>query len=248
MLENPANPGATVYAAIFQSVTSILNGTVLNGSQSTSAQLTSAQMLPPRRLVDGPLRRQVQITSPQDGNAHYQNPYTDSISWFFSLQTNQTMVTLGKFGHMNETAREWIPFSNIGQIMESLMYNVSIGLAALDVSGSPAPETTCTQGATENIYSYRSSELLVPYTLACICTLFSVLVGMHALWSNQSQGTTGFKTTLEVTRNPDLDVVVFGGVGKNGKRVRLKFVDFGVDGKPRGVFEVEPDSTAGMAI
>ena len=232
------NSSATVYAAIFQAVTGILNGTVLNGSKSDPVGEAVPLLL---------LSRQSQYTSPQDGSAHYVNP----ISLFFSLKTNQTMVTMGNFGYMNETIREWIPFGDIGDRVESLMYNISdIGLAALNISGSSnhSPNQTCTHITKENIYFYRPMVLCVPYAVAFICTLFSILVGMHALWSNQSTGTTGFKTTLAATRNPELDVVVSGRMGKNGKRVRLRFVDFGADGKPRKVFEVEPNSMAAPAI
>ena len=82
--------------------------------------------------------------------------------------------------------------------------------------------------------------LWVPYFTSFICTLFAVLVGLHALWKNPSKGSTGFKTMLAVTRNTDpIFIEVVGGEKVDG-RVRLRFVDHGTT--PRGVFEVVPES------
>jgi hypothetical protein len=130
-----------------------------------------------------------------------------------SVQTNQTMVTLGTFGYMNTTAQEWIPFSDIGQKVESLMLNISIGLMVLNIQGSSSKQIstsptsasviTCTQHPMENVYLYRPMVLWVPYLTAFICTLFAVLVGLHALWRNPLKGSMGFKTMLAATRNTD---------------------------------------------
>ncbi|KIM78563.1 hypothetical protein PILCRDRAFT_90532 [Piloderma croceum F 1598] len=256
LLINPNNTEPMVYSSIFQAVTSILDGTVLNGSSmlmsSGSSAVGPASVLLPRQ-VSGSL-------SPQDGSAHYQDAYTgqsaqqfSSTMWNTSVQINQTMVTLGTFGYMNTTAQEWIPFSNIGQKVEGLMLNISIGLMVLNIQGSSSKQIstsptsasviTCTQHPTENVYLYRPMVLWVPYLTAFICTLFAVLVGLHALWRNPSKGSTGFKTMLAATRNTDPTFIAAVGGEKVDGGVRLRFVDYESDGMTlRRVFEVVPES------
>lgn len=244
-----ANSAPIVYAAVFQAATTVIAGTVVNRS------------LP---LPSGG------VSSPQDGAAHYQDQYTGasaaaiprSVGWpqslaarapssetypygmFIGPTPNQTMVTTSSFGYMNPALRQWIPVSNVGEMIESLMYNITIGLMALNIPGSssnqvstdtnPAPNITCIQSEPKNIYSYHRMVLIVPYLIAFACTLFSVLVGLRALWSLQVDAVTGFKRTTEVTRNPDLDFVITGRDVSGS--VRLRFGDFFVDGEKRKVF------------
>jgi hypothetical protein len=198
------------------------------------------------------------IVSPaqiQDHNVSPDDGYTTTGSSGFSfseMQINQTMVTQGHFGFMNATAQEWIPHSDIGQVVESLMHNISIRLMALRIPGSStskeistsstsASEITCTQSTMENVYLYRPMVLWVPYATGMVCTLFSVVVGLHALYCNSLKGSTGFKTILAATRNSDPNFVAAVGGEKIHGRVRLRFVDYEVDGTtPKRTFEVVP--------
>jgi hypothetical protein len=85
--------------------------------------------------------------------------------------------------------------------------------------------------------------LWVPYLTAFICTLFAVLVGLHALWINPLKGSTGFKTMLAATRNTDPTFIAAVGGEKVDGRVRLRFVDYESNGTTlRRVFEVVPES------
>lgn len=251
-LLNPNNTEPMVYTSIFQAVVSMLDGTVLNGSSITVSSGpgsgSSNTDLLRSRQIDGTL------LPPEDVPAYNQNLNTQTVYqtalWNTSVQTNQTMVTLGTFGYMNTTAQEWIPFSDIGHKVESLMLNISIGLMRLNIPGSSskqistsptsASEITCTQHPTENIYLYRPMVLWVPYFVAFICTLFSVLVGLHALWRSPSKGSTGFKTMLVVTRNIDPTFIAAIGGEKLDGKVRLRFVDDGTT--LSRVFEVVPES------
>ena len=258
---NPNNTEPMVYTSIFQAVTSILYGTVLNGSSMVTSSGSSAA-----RSISELSSRQISSLPGQLGAdaAQIVDQIVDAVSsqssssyqttlWNTSVQTNQTMVTLGTFGYMNTTAQEWIPFSNIGQKVESLMLNVTIGLMALNIPGSSSKQIstsstststiTCAQHRTENIYLYRPMVLWVPYFTAFICTLFAVLVGLDALRRNPSKGSTGFKTMLAVTRNTDPTFIEVVGGEKVDGRVRLRFVDYQSDGTtPRMVFEVVPES------
>ena len=253
---DPNNTEPLVYTSILEAVTSILSGSVLNGSVVAMSSRSSAA-----RSASELSSRQVSVSARQDGvnqtgvnqNDSYAGYAGDSYNaslWNTSVQTSQTMVTQSNFGYMNTRSQEWIPFSNIDQKVESLMLNVSIGLMALNIPGlsskqiSMSPSSgsaiTCTQHTTENIYLYRPMVLGVPYIIAFICTLFAVLVGLHALWRNPSRGSTGFKTMLAVTRNTDPTFIEVVGGEKVDGSVRLRFVDYGT--RPRGVFEVVPES------
>ena len=243
LLTNPDNTEPMVYSSIFLAVTSILDGTVLNGSTLETSSM---------KCIDRESSICKSELSPAfDYSQWLEASLTTSMS---SVQTNQTMVTMGNFGFMNTTAREWIPFSDIGQKVESLMLNISIGLMALNIQGSSSKQISttpasasaisCTQHTTENAYLYRPMVLWVPYFTAVICTLFSILVGLHAIWRNPSKGSTGFKTMLVVTRNSDLTFISAGGGESVDGRVRLRFADYEPDGTtPRGVFDVVPEST-----
>ncbi|KAJ6463920.1 hypothetical protein C8R45DRAFT_1024609 [Mycena sanguinolenta] len=137
-----------------------------------------------------------------------------------TISVTDTLVGMSNFGSIDEDTniRNFTAAPDMGGLITSLLQNVTIGLMATNVSDAAVSATTV-QAATETFYLYHPMSLWPPYAAAIAATLLAAVIGLSALWSNQSSVDTNFTAMIEVTRNSALDDVP----GKDPARVRLRY-------------------------
>ena len=79
------------------------------------------------------------------------------------------------------------------------------------------------------MYSYNAHNLRVAYGVAILVTLFSIVVGFAALYSNGVSYRTSFSSIIATTRNKELDDIMMGSslgadpMRRDVMQTRLKF-------------------------
>lgn len=86
--------------------------------------------------------------------------------------------------------------------IEELSHNLTISLLSIS-NLKVAMETRRTY--VYLAYQYSQSTLLITYLAAGSATFVSLLIGLHALWSNGIASDVSFSRVLVTTRNPTLD-------------------------------------------
>jgi hypothetical protein len=87
------------------------------------------------------------------------------------------------------------------------------------------------------VYSYNAQNLWLAYGVAIFVTLFSLVVGFYAIYSNGVSYRTSFSTIMATTRNRVLDDVMIGsslGADPMREDVMQTRLRFGVLDKDRG--------------
>ncbi|KAF7356657.1 Catalase domain-containing protein [Mycena venus] len=134
------------------------------------------------------------------------------------MTVNKTMAAMSNLGRVDESARNFTAAPDMPGLITSLLQNVTIGLMSNNISDS-ATSATCVQSGTQNIYVYHPTTLWPPYAAAVVCAGFAALIGLSAVWSNQTKTDTSFTTMIQVTRNSALDAVP----EEDPSRVRLRY-------------------------
>ncbi|KAJ7155476.1 hypothetical protein C8R43DRAFT_1000041 [Mycena crocata] len=156
---------------------------------------------------------------------------SDSSSPSLTLTVNRTMVAMSNLGETNESGRNFTAATDIPGHVTSLLQNVTISLMSNNIS-DVATTTTCVQSATLNIYTYHPTTLWPPYAAAAACALLATIIGLSAIWTNQTTVDTSFTSMLKVTRNTALDVVP----EEDPTRVRLRYGLINDGGEERMAF------------
>ncbi|KAJ6539568.1 hypothetical protein B0H19DRAFT_365224 [Mycena capillaripes] len=156
------------------------------------------------------------VRSTITGSVVSSNPQSGSIT---TIVTN-TLVGMSNFGVIDEDeqARNFTAAPDMPGLVTSLLQNVTIGLMVNNFADSPT-NTECVQAVAQNFYAYHPMTLWPPYTAAAAAALLATIIGLSALWANQSTVDTNFTAMIEVTRNSALDAVT----GKDPARVRLRY-------------------------
>ncbi|KAJ6581424.1 hypothetical protein B0H19DRAFT_506137 [Mycena capillaripes] len=156
---------------------------------------------------------------------------SDSSVEELSITVNQTMVAMSNLGVLSDVSRNFTASADMPELITSLLQNITIGLMASNIS-DVAETTTCVQSGTQNIYLYHPTTLWPPYAAAAVCALLAAIIGLSAVWVNQTAADTTFTTMIRVTRNTALDAVP----DEDPSRVRLRYGLINDGGEQRMAF------------
>ncbi|KAF8208190.1 hypothetical protein K438DRAFT_1754918 [Mycena galopus ATCC 62051] len=152
---------------------------------------------------------------------------TGSVVSSNPLQTGEVTITITNtlFGQSNlgvidedVTSRNFTAAPDMAGLVTSLLQNVTIGLMSGNASDAIL-STTCVQA--------------LPYAADAAAALLAALIGLSALWANQTSVNTNFTAMIEVTRNSALDAVP----GKDPASVRLRYGLVNDGGEERMAFD-----------